>query len=173
MASNVRMGSAAACLAALVLSSVACGPADNTLGGSVSELFPLEVSRVDVLRNDQALQVSYYNNNGTELDLVLQLTVALQDVTFEKGAKIPLQGEYAPGHQRTTVVHFAGGEPRRQLPNVSTGDLVIDEGGGIDEQTRGNFSMSFEQHGEFGSGRNVNGAFNAVARDGGFGDLVE
>ena len=171
MASSSRKRCVVACLAVLALSSLACGPADNTLGGSVSELFPLEVSRVDVLRNDQAFQVSYFNNNGTELDLVLQVTVALQDVTLEKGAKVPLQGEYAPGHQRTTVVHFASGEPRRQLPNVSSGDLVIDQGGGIDEQTRGNFSMSFEQNGGFGSGRNVHGAFNAIARDAGFGDL--
>ena len=155
----------------LVLPMSGCGPGDNALGGSVSELFPLEVSRVDVLRNDQALQISYFNNNGVELDLVLQLTVSLQDVTLEPGVKIPLQGEYAPGHQRTTVVHLAGGEPRRLLPKVTTGDLVIDEGGGIDQRTRGNFSLSFEQGSEFGGGRNVHGTFNAVAKDAGFGEL--
>ncbi len=157
-----------AVIAAALMSFSGCGPGDNGLGGSVSELFPLEVSRVEVLRNDQAIQVSYYNNRGAELDLVLQVTVALQDLVLEPGAKLPLQGEYAPGHQRTTVVHFAGGEPRRLLPNVKSGDLEIEEGGGIDEETRGNFSMSFEQNGGFGGGRNVTGRFNAVAKDAGF-----
>ena len=46
-----------------------CGEA-NALSGSVEELFSLEVSRVEVLRNVEALQVSYYRNNGLDVDLV-------------------------------------------------------------------------------------------------------
>lgn len=158
--------------ALLVLFASACGGGDNSLGGSVSELFPLEVSRVQVLRNDEALQVSYYRNRGADVDLVVRVTVALQGVALSPGEKIDLSGEYAPGHLRTTVVHIAGGEPARALPPVKTGDLVVTRGGGVDEETAGNFSMSFEQNGNYGSGRTLYGNFRSVAEDAGFGDPV-
>lgn len=152
---------------ALSLSFCACG-ADNSLGGSVSELFPLDVSRVDVLRNEEALQVSYYRNNGPDVDLVLRLNVALQDVELKPGKKISLAGEYAPGHQRATVVHIGSGEPTRLLPPVKQGDLVITSGGEPDQDTRGNFSLSFDQSGDYGAGRTVYGNFSALAKDAGF-----
>ena len=157
-------------LFAAVATFVGCGPGDNELGGSISELFPLEVSRVDVLRNEHALQISYYRNHGAEVDLVLRLTVALQDLEVKPGAKLDLAGEYAPGHPRTTVVHIGSGEPTRHFPRVQHGDLTIDEGGNVGEPTRGDFSLSFEQSGEFGSGRTAFGGFNGTAQDAGFGD---
>lgn len=159
---RVALGAVAA---AVVLS--ACG-ADNSLGGSVSELFPLEISRVEVLRNEEAFQVSYYRNRGADVDLVLRLSVALEGVQLSPGKKIDLVGEYAPGHRRATVIHIAGGEPARILPPVKQGDLVITSGGEPDQDTRGNFSVSFEQSGDYGAGRTAYGSFAALARDAGF-----
>jgi len=145
----------------------ACGGA-NSLGGSVSELFPLDISKVEVLRNDEAFQVNYYANRGTGVDLVAKVTVATQDLDLSAGKSIPLDGEYAPGHPRTTVIHLAQGEPVRVLPLVGQGDLKIDKGGQVGEETEGDFSMSF-QAGDYGGGRNLYGSFKAMAQDAGFG----
>jgi hypothetical protein len=147
----------------------ACG-SESTLGGSISELFPLQSSRVELLRNDQAFQVSYYANRDVDIDLVLRVTVALDGLNLKPGADIHLEGEYAPGHPRTTVVHLASGEPMRTLPRVNTGTLTIDEGGNIGEQTRGDFSLAFERVDDYGGGRNAHGSFSGNATDATFGD---
>jgi hypothetical protein len=146
---------------------VACG-GPNTLDGSVSELFPTDVSNVEVVRNGEAFQVSYYVNRGSGVDLVARVTVATEGLTLTPGTSLALDGEYAPGHLRTTVVHMAAGEPLRTLPPVEQGDLQIEEGGDIGQTTTGNFSMSF-QAGDYGGGRNLYGTFQAVVQDGGFG----
>ena len=78
--------------AALVGVAIGCS-SDNSLGGSMSEVFPLSVSTVDILRNDQAFQVSYYNNNGNNVDLVARIVVALDGWNFVAGTDFPLQGE--------------------------------------------------------------------------------
>jgi len=154
-------------LAGLALLAPACA-SDNSLGGSVSELFPLDVSRVEVARNPEALQVSYYSTRGEYIDIVVRVTVATQGVDLQPGRKIDLAGEYQPGHQRTTVIHLAWGEPVRNLPPVKSGDLVVSSGGNPGDATRGNFSMSFDQGGDIGAGRTLYGTFASFALDGGF-----
>lgn len=154
-------------LAGLGILAAGCA-GDNSLGGSVSELFPLDVSRVEVRRNPEALQVSYYNNRGEDIDLVVRVTVATQGLEIRPGKKIDLAGEYQPGHQRTSAIHLAWGEPVRNLPPVKTGDLVVSSGGNPGEGTRGNFSMSFDQGGDLGAGRTLYGSFSTTALDGGF-----
>jgi hypothetical protein len=150
-----------------VLGLWGCG-GENSLGGSVSELFPLEVSRVELLRNSEGFQVSYFNNRGRDIDMVLRLAVSLADVEFEPGDRVRLEGEYAPGHARATVSHLAAGEPLRTLPSVRDGDLHLDRGGKPGEATRGTFSLSFEVTSEYGGGRNVHGSFSGVTGDASF-----
>ncbi len=148
---------------------LACGT-DNGLSGSVGELIPLAVSRVEVRRNEEAFQVTYFNNRGADVDVVARVAVALEGVDLVPGKKVPLDGEYAPGHLRTTVVHAPGGEASRRFPEVSRGDLVLHSGGAVGELTRGSFSMSFaNEGGDLGQGRTLAGTFSAVALDGGFG----
>lgn len=149
------------------VAALACG-GENSLGGSVDALFPLQVSRVEIRRNEEAFQVSYFNNRGHELDLVAQLTVALAGVDFRPGAKVDLSGEYDVGHPRATVVHAAGGEAPRLMPAIKKGDLVVDQGGAPDEVTRGNFSLGFFQGSEYGAGRTLYGNFVGRALDAGF-----
>ena len=152
---------------ALTLFASGCA-GDNTLGGSVSELFPLDVSRVEVRRNTEALQVSYYNNRAEDIDIVARVTVDTTGIDLRPGNKIDLSGEYAPGHLRTTVIHLAWGEPERGLPPVKSGDLTISKGGNPGDATRGNFTMAFGQGGDLGAGRTLYGNFSSTALDGGF-----
>lgn len=146
----------------------ACGR-EVELGGSVGELFSLEVSGVEVLRNEDAFQLTYVRNRGTELDIVVRVSIALSEVKLRPGARISLEGEYAPGHPRTTVVHAPGGEPVRVFPRVEDGDLFLHSGGAVGEATRGNISIRFApEGGDLGAGRTLTGAFAGVARDAGF-----
>ena len=125
-------------LAALTTGLLACRP-DNTLWGSVSELFPLDVSRVDVRRNDQALQISYFANRGADIDLVARVVVRTDGLELAGSRAIPLEGfaDEAGIHPRTTVAHVAAGEPVRVLPLVSDGELILSELGEIGEPVRG------------------------------------
>ena len=156
--------------AALVLAAIGCS-GDNSLGGSMSEVFPLQVSFVDILRNDQAFQVSYYNNNGNDVDLVARMVVSLDGWAFQPGKDFVLQGEDDAG-LRTSVLHLAAGSPPQPLPEVSLGDLQLNTGGNVGEFTQGNFSMSFVADGGFGGGRTLYGNFSGQAQDAGFGDGV-
>jgi hypothetical protein len=145
-----------------------CG-GPNSLSGSVEELFSLEVSRVEVLRNAEALQVSYYRNNGLDVDLVVRLTLATEGIELRPGSKVSLAGRTDSGLARTTVVHLAAGEPARIFAPVDKGDLELDEGGEVDQPTRGNFSMSFQRGEGYGAGRTLEGRFSSLARDAGYG----
>lgn len=156
---------------AVVCSLASCGP-DNGLWGSLSEVFPLDVSSVQVLRNEQALQLTYVHNRGAFLDVVARVSISTQGITLQPGAKIALEGEYAPGHQRTTVVHAPGGEPARLLPVVEQGNIFISSGGEIGQVARGNFLVRFAATGgDLGQGRTLGGNFSGAAMDAGFGPL--
>jgi len=158
------------CAASLALLLSGCG--DNLLGGSLSEIFPLDVSRVEVYRNEEALQITYYFNRNVFLDVVVRVSVYIADQTIKPDARLDLAGEYAPGHPRTVVAHAPGGEPVRLLPRVHKGDLHIISGGDPGVVTRGDFSMVFENEGgDIGFGRTLTGGFSAQTVDAGFGEL--
>ncbi len=174
--------------AALVVALSACG-ADNVLSGSLSEVFPIDASRVDLARNAEAFQITYLRNRGVFQDVVVRLSVSMVSgvsedggvLSFEPkaGARLALEGEYQPGSPRTAVTHAPGGEPVRSLPRVRKGDLTITEqtltplpDGGVKERLRGNFSMLFEQEGgDLGFGRTLGGNFLGDVSDAGFGEL--
>ncbi len=154
--------------AVLATALTGCGK-DNDLAGSIGELFSLTFSRVEVYRNSEALQVSYYNNRGSDIDLVVRFTVGVADLAITNGMKIDLASEYLPGHQRTSVIHLGSGEPVRVFPRVAKGDFVLNSGAGVTEPLRGNFSMSFVATGDYGGGRTLVGNFtSATARDAAF-----
>ena len=154
-------------LGALLL--LACG-GDNSLSGSLSEIFDLDVSRMEVRRNEQAIQVTYLRNRGVFLDVVARVAVSLDDVEIKPGVRIELGGMTDGGTLRTTVVHAPGGEPVRNLPPVKRGDMIIYEGGSVGEVTKGNFSMLFENEGgDLGYGRTLVGRFSGTAIDAGYG----
>jgi hypothetical protein len=167
----MRRGLAALALALAGWGAVACAP-DNSLSGSLGEVFPLDVSRVEVARNDEALQVTYYFNRGVFLDVVARVSVLMSDVSVVMNAPVPLQGEGDGGVLRCVVTHAPGGEPVRTLPHIKRGDLTLTHGGHAGELTAGSFSMSFEaEGGDLGFGRTLGGTFSATASDAGFGAL--
>lgn len=173
-------------LAALALAS--CG-LDNSLGGSLSEVFPLDLSRAEVAQNHEALQVTYFRNRGVFLDVVARVSVSLQaadadgnplmapdggiaTIELKPGLRLDLAGRSPTGQLRCAVTHAPGGEPVRNLPPIEKGDLVIDQGGLIGGPMRGNFSMLFKQEGgDVGFGRTLFGTFaTKESLDAGFGD---
>jgi hypothetical protein len=150
---------------------LSCMP-DNGLSGSVSEVFPLDVSRTEIARNDEAIQITYLFNRGVFLDVVVRVSVLMRGVDFKHGRSISLVGADSTGELRCVVTHAPGGESVRDLPPISKGDLIIDEGGQPGETTRGNFSMSFQNSGgDVGFGRTLVGSFLGTASDAGFGEL--
>lgn len=160
-------------LAALgVVVSLACGQGDNSLSGSLSEVFDLDVSTVHVIRNDEALVVSYEHNAGRDIDLVLRFTLALDQLPVQTGKSVKLDGFTDGGTLRATFLHNAAGEPARVLPDVSIGEFTLDKGGNPGDDTSGSFSASFVSDGTYGSGRAVSGRFHATALDGGYGDWI-
>jgi hypothetical protein len=172
-----------ALLGALVVMALASCGLDNSLGGSLGEVFPLDISKVEVAKNDEAMQITYLRNRGVFLDVVVRVSVSLANdgtsedggvptLLLKPGARIDLGGDAPSGVERTAVTHAPGGEPVRTLPRIRKGDLVITRGGAIGEVTGGNFSMLFEQEGgDVGFGRTLTGTFSAVTLDAGFGEL--
>jgi hypothetical protein len=154
-----------ACLAAS-----AC--AENDLSGSLSEVFPLDISQTAVAVNADALQVTYLLNRDVFVDVVARVSIGISDLTLKPGLKVALDGELDGGVRRCVVAHAPGGEPVRTLPAIARGDLVIDEGGHAGELTRGNFSVLFaSEGGDLGNGRTLVGSFSQIATDAGFGEL--
>ncbi len=146
--------------------------ADNSLGGSLGELIPLDISRSDVYRNDEALQITYYRTRGVFYDVVVRISVSLKDVTVKPGARIALGGDSVEGHPRASVATAPGGEPSRSMPRVVRGDLFITSGGQAGGVTSGNFSMLFASTGgDLGNDRTLLGNFSATTVDAGFGPL--
>jgi len=156
-------------VAGAIAVSLACGKGDNSLDGSLSEVFDLDVSTVHVLRNDDALVVSYEHNAGRDIDLVLRFTLALDQLTLQTGRTTNIAGTTDGGTLRATFLHNAAGEPAPLLPDVSIGEFTLDTGGNPGDDTRGSFSASFVSDGSYGSGRAVSGNFHAIALDGGYG----
>ena len=156
-------------VAAAIVASLACGKGENSLDGSLSEVFDLDVSTVHVLRNDDALVVSYEHNAGRDIDLVLRFTIALDQLALQNGRTINIAGSTDGGTLRATFLHNAAGEPARVLPDVSIGEFTLDRGGNPGDDTKGSFSASFVSDGSYGSGRAVSGSFHAIALDGGYG----
>lgn len=168
---------------ALVAALLLCSCLDNSLGGSVSEVFPLDISGTELRRNDQAMQVTYFRNRGVFLDVVARVSVSLEiDGVAEdggvkylvpvRGSSIAVAGDYAEGHPRCVVTHAPGGEPVRNLPRIKRGDFVITGGGGVGEETSGTFSLLFEaEGGDLGNGRTLYGTFKGELLDAGFGEL--
>lgn len=154
---------------ALVTASLACGQGENSLTGSLSEVFDLDVSTVHVLRNDDALVVSYEHNAGRDIDLVLRFTLALDQLPLQPGRRVNLAGYTDGGTLRSTFLHNAAGEPARPLSSVSIGEFTLDKGGNPGDDTKGSFSASFVTDGDYGSGRAVSGTFHGIALDAGYG----
>lgn len=160
-------------VAACGLALWSCGP-ENGLGGSLGAVFPLDISRVEIARNPEALQITYMLNRGVFLDVVARISVSLEDVVVTPGVKIDLGGLTDAGVERCVVTHAPGGEPVRVMPRVVRGDMVIRQGGEPEQLTKGDFSVLFaSEGGDLGQGRTLFGGFSAEATDAGFAIVLD
>jgi hypothetical protein len=155
-------------VALLAVGSMLPGCGDDTLAGSVSALFSLEVSAEAIQVNDEAFQVTYLQNEPTAVDIVASIGLSTAGIAFVPGATIDLTGDYAPGHPRCTIVHHAANEPEMDLPDISKGTMHLGSGGQVNTQTSGSFSVAFVADGSYGSGRTLYGSFSGLALDAGF-----
>ncbi|MBI5543446.1 MAG: hypothetical protein HY901_06125 [Deltaproteobacteria bacterium] len=147
----------AATAAAMALALGSCsGP---SLDGSLSEAFDLSFSSMLIRRSEKALQLSYLKSEGREV--VVAVTVATEGLGLKPGARVELGGEYAPGHPRTVVSRAVDGEPVRTLPPVLKGTLTVDQLPTSGSTVTGDFSVSFGEGGDVGSGRTLFGNFSA------------
>ncbi|MBS2031911.1 MAG: hypothetical protein JST54_28700 [Deltaproteobacteria bacterium] len=151
------------CAGALAVFGSCGGP---NLSGSVGQYFSLDFDRQEILRDDNAFQVTYFHDGQDQVDVVVRITVVTTGYDFKPGHSFDLSGEYAPGHPRAVVTHAAGGEPSRQLPPIKHGSLTLSSGGQPGQDTKGTFSCSFEMEGgDFGQGTDVNGTFETTTTD--------
>jgi hypothetical protein len=135
----------------------------NSLTGSVSQIFgSLQFNSVAVWRDDQAFQVSYYETEFSQTDLVLQLTVELAGLNFSPGKTIDLAGTIG-GTPRTTVVHQDHAQGPVNFPTIHGGTLTLNSGGQPGEETTGSFSLSFTNDtDQLGNGYTASGSFDAL-----------
>jgi hypothetical protein len=153
-------------LAAVALLGLLGSCGKGNLSGSVGQFFSLDNNREEILRDDDAFQVTFYRDTATQIDVVARITVVTTGFDFQPGHTFDLSGEYAPGHPRAVVTHAAGGEPSRALPAIKHGALSLDSGGQPGQRTTGTFNVSFEeQGGDFGQGTNLDASFDATTRD--------
>jgi len=162
VARSARVASRALLGAGLLALFASCG--GPNLSGSVGQYFSLDFDRQEILRDDDAFQVTYLADGADQVDVVIRLTVVTTGYDFTPGHTFDLSGEYAPGHPRAVVTHAAGGEPSRMLPPIKHGTLTLSSGGQPGQETKGTFSCSFDTSGgDFGQGTDVNGTFDVTA----------
>jgi hypothetical protein len=135
-----------------------CG--GNSLGGSISDAFDLNFSDIVIRRSTKAVQITYLRSEGNEV--VMRITVDLEDVDVTKGGSVDLAEEYAPGHPRAAVSRAMNGEPVLQLPPVVQGTLTLSDDPAPGNSITGEFSARFGEGGDLGSGRTLNGKFSGV-----------
>ena len=81
---------------------------------------------------------------------------------LDQGLDVDLTSTLLDGSLRTSCLRSVGQDPRRNLPLIQRGDLVLDSNVNLDQTASGHFHILFGQGGELGEGRTVDGTFSAV-----------
>ncbi len=146
-----------ALLSLLALSGCLATP---ELDGSLGEAVDLAFNTVELKRSPRAIQVSYLRSEGREV--TARLTVVTEGLELTPGAELSLEGEYAPGHPRATLVRAVDGEPLRTFPPVARGVLIFDAAPDGGAEVTGEFSLALQEGEVFGAGRTLRGTFIGV-----------
>ena len=128
----------------------------------VSEAFDLSFSDTIIRRSSKAVQVTYLRSEGNEV--VMRVTVDIEDLDISHGGTFNLAEEYSPGHPRAAVSRAVDGEPVRQLPEVVQGEMTLSGSPDPGNNISGEFSVRFGEGGDLGSGRTLNGRFTATVQ---------
>ena len=128
-----------------------CGLAQNTLEGSVSELYDIEVDsvRARISRSKNTVTIDFRHGN----DSVAKVVAGVE--AFEKGAKIPLTDGFV----------FRVTSPETQFPRaVERGSVTIESDLNAGQVIEGCFNVVFAA--QDGQQRTLEGAFSAELQEG-------
>ncbi|MBS2031325.1 MAG: hypothetical protein JST54_25725 [Deltaproteobacteria bacterium] len=150
-----------------------CGGGGNSLTGSLDEISPLTFDSVVVRASPDVLVVEYDNHplgtvdggasGGT--DVAFKIAINIDGLTLNKGLDIDLTSALNDGTPRVACTRAVGQDPRRDLPPVARGDLVLDSDVNYDANASGHFHVLFAEGGQIGEGRTVDGTFSAVVQN--------
>lgn len=165
-------GLAMAALAGAVLLP-GCSGGGNTLTGSLDEISPLTFDAVIVRASPDVLVVEYDNHplgsvdggatGGT--DVTFKMAINIDGFQLNKGLDIDLTSSLNDGTPRVACTRAVGQDPRRDLPPIERGDLVLDSNVNYDQTTSGHFHVLFAEGGQIGEGRTVDGTFSATVQN--------
>jgi hypothetical protein len=175
-----RAGRGALCGAALVsaLGLWGCGSGSNSLTGSLDEVAPLEFEAVVVRASNNVLVLEYDGfPQGTTgdadggsggaggTDVVFKMAVNIQGLKLDNGLDVDLTSRLDDGSPRVACTRAVGDDPRRELPPIQMGNLILDSDVNIGQNASGHFHILFGEGGQVGEGRTVNGTFSAPTQD--------
>lgn len=150
-----------------------CAGAPNSLSGSLDEVAPLHVDTTQVRASPEVLVVEYDAfpqgdrdggaSGGT--DVVFKLVVDIGGLQLNKDLAIDLASVLPDGTPRVTASRAVGQDPRRDLPRIKRGQLVLESDVNVGQVASGNFHLLFAEGGQVGEGRTVEGHFQAPVAD--------
>ncbi len=129
--------------------------ASGSVQGSLKQALPFGPTDVELYRDRDVLEISYFNGP----DLVLRLSVWIADVAMVNGLRLSLAGS-AGGRPRATVTRQVRieGNDERTLGRIARGELTLLTGANPVEPLSGSFTFTFEPGGELGD-RSASGTF--------------
>ncbi|HWV37229.1 MAG TPA: hypothetical protein VN033_02015 [Vulgatibacter sp.] len=150
MSLRLLLAAAAICALATACDSGPCGEAPNELGGSVSELYDIEVDDVRARRiDDEVVTVEYFHGENVVTKVVANVR------GFRKGAAFPLRDGSI---YRVT-------SPETQFPErIEAGAVTFESDLEEGKEVSGCFNARFRM--DDGSQRTIKGAFETTLEAG-------
>ena len=163
----------ATCALLLTLGLCACASPPNALSGSLDEVTPLRFDTSQVRASPDVLVVEYDafpdgNRDGGAAggtDVIFKLVVDIGGLQLNRDLAIDLAGALPDGTPRVAASRSVGTDPRRDLPRVKRGELVLESDVNVGKIASGHFHLLLAEGGAVGEGRTVEGHFQAPAAD--------
>ena len=153
----------------------ACG-GPNQLTGSLDAVAPLQFDAVTVRVDPHVLAVEFDRSAVSDVavadggqaagaDVAFKMAVNIDGLQLDQGLSVDLAAPLEDGRVRASCTRAVGTDPRRDLPPIKRGTLVLDANVNYDQVATGHFHILFDMGGDIGEGRTVNGRFRAVAQN--------
>ena len=133
-----------------------CGGSQNSLTGSVSEIYALDFDTVSASLLDQFLIIEYDKGPGGSEGKAAKLSVDMTGITAMAGASIDLT-QMVAGNPRGTLQQILG--TTVDFP-LMLGTLTVDEAPVAGKELSGHFSTTLSMP----MGRTLNGTFDATVK---------
>jgi hypothetical protein len=139
----------------------ACGSEPLLLDGSLTQICDLDYARSDLKLERGAASVRFLRPRESGDDVVLQVKIITTGLELVPGQRIDLAERVADSGQRGSVTRYVFQDEHTDFPRIIRGALVLKADPFDVENIDGEFTVTFEQGADFGSGRNVFGPFHA------------